>query len=599
MVATQPSINEILARIGRQHPMIDDDTHTPPSRPSVAYFLRYANGNSGDFPADPLDSDDRPARPYTDADMDDAPAGSRRAAYLAWLYRREQAESWIRDNTTVYGTPVADTDAYEKMQAAHVAYQADLAKQLGEAVQPGQVIISPATVDWWWLKYSLLQWRGTFYRPHPLTQVPYAVFEQIQYWYLLPPPYPPLDDNDKTLLHPTTPYIPNVFTNGMGEMSTAMPVFGLMRSIHGKANWRQGENGMLYQDWEQNKSLITTSLWPPRIVKFPDKMPDASDITEAEAKYIHAMVTNSARMGGLSAAHGDVLTACIMQVLKHQLSDGTTWIDSDTILNYRGTKPIRKTERGVTRDAGHRTDDRQIIADIMDHLDHFWVQMSNVPLQESTGGGPGHRTRKGIITTECKALIIEERQTQHTFGADGNPRSLTIAWRFRVGRWLTPFLTPRQQTSVIPQSVLAYDSSQQDWEKIVGHYILWLFRSDAKIGRGRPKTVRIGTMFEQCSLPRNERYPRKTIDRFEKMLAQLNRDADVCASIMYAPKSKAVLDALPRKQLLDHWMDLMVVITPCGETAQRNALIAKQADVLSGRETKRNAKGGKNRGQSV
>ncbi len=554
-------------------------------RPSKRYFRRHAGEG------------------HTDADMEAAPPGSHRAAWLTWMQGHEQTGKWLLAHTELYTERDANRAEYQEMQATHRAYQhqyqadhreeiADIADELRQTED--SVVLAPETVLWWWNTYGLLQWNGALHKPVADTQLPDFVLTHVTHWYVAPA-YPPLSD-EEAAAHPKTPYIPNVFTNGMGEVSTAMPVFGLMRSIHGKANWQQGENGMFYQDWEQNKSLITTSLWPPRIVKFPDQMPDAGDITDAEAKYIHAMVTNSARMGGLSAAHGDVLTACIMQVLKGQLPDGTTWIDNDAILNYRGTKPIRKTERGVTRGAGHRTDDRQMVADIMDHLDHFWVQMSNVPLQEATGGGPGRRTRKGIITTECKALVIEERQTQHTFGTDGKPRALTIAWRFRVGRWLSPFLSPRQQTSVIPQSVLGYDSNRQDWEKIVSHYILWLFRSDAKTGRGRTKTVRIDTMFEQCSLPRNERYPRKTIDRFETMLTQLNRDADVCASIAYTPKSKATLDTLPRKQLLDHWMDLMVVITPRDETAQRNALIAKQADSRTAREIERGAKGGKNRG---
>jgi len=176
--------------------MTDDTqaTHTTPLRPSAKYFLRYANGNSDDFPTDPLDPDDEATYQYTAADMDDAPPGSTRDSYLTWLYRREQTERWLRKNAQAYGTPVDDTPTYEEMHAKHDLYQASLAKQLGEAVQPGQVIISSDTTMWWWKLYGLLQWGGTFYLPNDPTRVPDYVLDQVAYWYLIPPPYPDKDD---------------------------------------------------------------------------------------------------------------------------------------------------------------------------------------------------------------------------------------------------------------------------------------------------------------------------------------------------------------------------------------------------------------------
>jgi len=192
ILATQHTFDEMLEHMERR--LMTDDTqatHTTPLRPSAKYFLRYANGNSDDFPTDPLDPDDEATYHYTAADMDDAPPGSTRASYLAWLYRREQTERWLRKNAQAYGTPVDDTPTYEEMHAKHDLYQASLAKQLGEAVQPGQVIISSDTTMWWWKLYGLLQWGGTFYLPNDPTRVPDYVLDQVAYWYLTPPPYPP------------------------------------------------------------------------------------------------------------------------------------------------------------------------------------------------------------------------------------------------------------------------------------------------------------------------------------------------------------------------------------------------------------------------
>ncbi len=548
MVATQPSINEILARIGRQHPIIDDDTHTPPPRPSVAYFLRYANGNSGDFPADPLDSDDRPARPYTDADMDDAPAGSRRAAYLAWLYRREQAESWIRDNTTVYGTPVADTDAYEKMQAAHAAYQADLAKQLGEAVQPGQVIISPATVDWWWLKYSLLQWQGTFYHPHPLTQVPYAVFEQIQYWYLLPPPYPPKEDEATSATMrrglPVTP-IPPLFASGRVEyIPSDKYVRGLVGAVRGVQPFIESEDG-----------------YPVTIVS--EKDVDTRLSVGSLAANTHLTVEEKEMCWEVARKLGDHeadvmrLGIAIYEMVNPNERDpeGFVYLPIDDILDACGVVRVRD---GHT--SWHRTEDKNRTADAFRRLNMLRVEFID-----------RRDPRKSIQDTA--AMVVDIRKT-----ASGKTATHIV---FKPGRWRAESarLIQTPQSVWMSQWVYKFDLLHEQSERRIGEYLT----DSLRMNNGHPVKRGIGEILGAIGLLPKTSPPRpnEMREHFEKVLNRLlcpdvaEPEHAIIGRWHYADPAK--LAALPKYKAFKKWTALDVIVYATAGTAQEHEGRAQRA----------------------
>jgi len=590
ILATQHSFDEMLEHMERR--LMTDDTqatHTTPLRPSAKYFLRYANGNSGDFPAAPLDSDDRPARPYTNADMDDAPPGSRRDTYLTWLYRREQAELWIRDNTTVYGTPIADTDAYEKMQAAHAAYQADLAKQLGEAVQPGQVIISPATVDWWWLKYSLLQWRGTFYRPHPLTQVPYAVFEQIQYWYLLPPPYPPKDDDalrPGEMTHPigdhpdtkaprpsSLPFVPPVFAGGSAFVSSSHAARGALKAIYHRptAETPVGEDG----PWTTWPSGVPYCPVPSRsgasgatvYLRYGD---EGRTITEAEAHQLWRMARE------MDDWTTDTLLSCIAQAIDYidkgrQSPDGLVWIDTDTILGNRGL--AKKTKDGYS--AGYKAEDRARVGQSMAVLEHLWVRLSGVDYIEHPTNGKKVKKHLPKVYNEGRLLAVMAHTMQEAFDGPGVP----IAWGFTLGEPLKAFVSdPNRQVARLSLKALRYHETNERWERRLAIYCMIYMRVDAK--HGATFRRKVGQILDDIGLTAevDQRNPERTRQRLHKAMKRLVADGILGAW------DYAVEDGLPARSWLKPWMDRVIIM---GEA--RGSLVATEHNLIAERARRKRA----------
>jgi len=135
-----------------------------------------------------------------------------------------------------------------------------------------------------------------------------------------------------------------------------------------------------------------------------------------------------------------------------------------------------------------------------------------------------------------------------------------VAWRYRPGDWLTPFLErPNRQTVVFPQQALRYDPYRQTWEKRLARYLTFHLRMDAK--NARPLVRQVGLLLDELHLPCDWQHPERMRLRFEAALTRLVTDR-VIGGWRYTDAAKQRLAALPTRGWLVEWQAATIAITP-------------------------------------
>jgi hypothetical protein len=243
---------------------------------------------------------------------------------------------------------------------------------------------------------------------------------------------------------------------------------------------------------------------------------------------------------------GDVFLMLLAQAMSTmetgEAPNISTWAIAARMLDYRGIQPIIKKEespsgtRVIVRRAGHRTEDLAKIAECMSHLEDTWVtirQMIETP--PKTGRG---KARSRLYTHESRLIVIDERMRQKqllpdedaTFDdlepieASDADTSIPVAWHFRIGTWIEPFLTgPNPHMAWLCQQALRYNPEKELLEKRLARYFLFHLRIYA--AQQQQTIVRsINTLFHELTLPVDTRNPERTRQRFEKALERLVQD---------------------------------------------------------------------------
>ncbi len=348
------------------------------------------------------------------------------------------------------------------------------------------------------------------------------------------------------------PGAPSPFRAGLAAVPSCLAVQGVLAGLHhadaGVSVWRRSDRGLPTFTYRKAGGTITTSVHPPR-----DRA--RSDVAVAA---LWDMVKDVCDLDG------DVLLSVLAHALDHAGPDGTTWITADAILDDRGIRP--KTERAgtVRYRAGHRREDRARIAACMDRLERLWVDLHDVTLME-LHPDPGARPRRMRLTHEND-------------GRAGTP-SLPIAWRYRPGSWLDPFLArPNRQTALLARQVLRYDPYRERWEKRLARYATFHLRMDAK--RTAPLVRRIGPLLDELNLPMDHRHPERTRTRFERALGRLTQDGVIGAWI-YTPAAQDILASLPARQWIETWRGLTIALRPSPAVAAHYAALATVARASS------------------
>ena len=339
-----------------------------------------------------------------------------------------------------------------------------------------------------------------------------------------------------------TPPIPSAFANRRASIPSSLAVQGVLASLHAaqdaEQGWRNGEANMPVFDFARPQGTA-------RVLMRPN---GEGHVGQVVAEMLWSQVR------AFSDKDGDVLLAMMAQAMEpgRMETDGATWITAAAILDYRGVRPIMKREGKALRRAGHRVEDMAEIAACVGRLSSQWIELIAVETREPRRG---RRQPKVMRTSyESKLFVIDE----HLMQGDLDGPQHAIAWRYRLGRCITEFLSaPNRQVARIMQHVLEYDPYRQSFEKRLGRYFTIHHRISASYKA--PLRRKVGGLFDELRLPVNEGDPSKTLRRFEAAMDRLVAD-DVLPEWRYTSESAARIEALPARRWLADWLTCVVEV---------------------------------------
>jgi len=347
----------------------------------------------------------------------------------------------------------------------------------------------------------------------------------------------------------TIPSVPSIFWHGPATIPSCLAVQGILAAFyHARSpqRWTAAPTGFPTFAYRKPAGDAMISLRP------------AGELGRGEDRAAQAWQA----VRRLDDLDGDVLLVALAQWLdpRRREADGTTWLTVDTVLDGRGLTP-KMHRTGLMRErAGHRNEDRARVAESMGRLDAVWIQLERMTLLAPRSA---RQPTRADYACESKLLAITDR-----IARDGAP----VAWRYRPGDWLTPFLErPNRQTVSFPQQALRYDPYRQTWEKRLARYLTFHLRMDAK--NGRPLVRRIGPLLDELHLPVDRRHPERTRARFETALHRLARDG-VINGWDYTAEARGVLARLPSRGWIEWWRGTTITITPPRAIEDRSASIS-------------------------
>jgi len=339
------------------------------------------------------------------------------------------------------------------------------------------------------------------------------------------------------------PSVPSVFWRGPAAIPSCLAVQGVLAAFyHARSpqRWTVSQTGFPTFAYHKPTGDIMTSLRP------------AGELGRGEDRVAQAWQA----VRRLDDLDGDVLLIALAQWLdpRRREADGTTWLTVDTVLDGRGLTPKMHRTGLVRARAGHRNEDRARIAESIGRLDEVWIQLEVVTLLTPR---PARQPTRAAYACESKLLAITDR-----IARDGAP----VAWRYRPGDWLTPFLErPNRQTVLFPQQALRYDPYRQTWEKRLARYLTFHLRMDAK--NARPLVRQLGLLLDELNLPYDRRHPERTRTRFEAALARLVTDR-VIGGWRYTDATSERLASLPTRGWLVEWQAATIAVAPASPSTR-------------------------------
>jgi hypothetical protein len=255
-------------------------------------------------------------------------------------------------------------------------------------------------------------------------------------------------------------------------------------------------------------------------------------------------------MDDLTADVLDIISAEWLKQASHP--EATVVVTADDFLRHRGLNPKKG---GTGRRGGYHNHLRQEIARHIDMLQNIWIRVFEREVTVVSEGKRGPERKRVKWAGESRAIIVSSRVGPVTPSGDIEPR----AWKIRPGDVFAQFLIgPGRQTALISQMALHYDPYRQHWEKRITRFLAYLWR----IRQGRKDylaPISVGALFQGAGLPVDKRNPKKSRDRMEKALGQLNEDG-VIRSWRYVPQVNE--KPAGRKGWLKTWMSWTVQVEP-------------------------------------
>ncbi len=339
---------------------------------------------------------------------------------------------------------------------------------------------------------------------------------------------------------------------GYIPIPSAWPIHTFLAAYSGgktAGGWQEGDEGAIPTYHEKTKAHDTQLA-----IRDEDERSKPASYDDGTRQKLWATVRE------LNDLDGDVFLAMLAQYLTvKQDSDKSVWLTGATILDYRGVQPMMKREGGVIRRAGHRQEDLEAIAACVARQERQWVSIKSVIADDgkTKSGKQSKRRPMKVFERTSRLTTIFEVIWQHELLPDANAEmrranSYAVAWRYRIGTWLEPFLQgSNRQVAYLCQQALRYDPYHESWEKRIARYLVFQLR----INKGRQLSREIGKLLEDLHLEINRADPIRTRARLEKALNRLCEDR-VLGSWEYGQDNPS----LPRREWLTTWLQWKVVL---------------------------------------
>lgn len=342
--------------------------------------------------------------------------------------------------------------------------------------------------------------------------------------------------------------IPPAFRDGYASVPTDRVTFGIIEAV------QRGKSGKRWTDHDGQTEPMHGTRMHKRdgavlvSVHSPD---DGPQLRTREALW--QLVSE---MDDLTS---DVLLACMAHWTRRATDpEEAIYVTADALLDARGVKRIRKADENANWQHGHRQEDRHAVGRALFQLQYLTVELARVD------PAPGKKAKgRGPITLKGRVLEMPLWSEQ----ADAAGRAILLWAKIRLGPWARALDV--RQTSLVAQSVLAYDPYREQVEKRLGKYVLFHFRINAN---HRDVTLRraVASLLEGADIAPSKTDPQRTRDRLEKALNRLAADAVI------GGWSYAAAPELPARGWLPVWLTWAVDLEPPAALREHFATLGKR-----------------------
>lgn len=316
------------------------------------------------------------------------------------------------------------------------------------------------------------------------------------------------------------PAVTPAFPNGTALVPSAFPLQAALAAIHNAREaagaWVRDEQGRPVYTFRQPQGTAFVTLEPPGDDGLP---PDQAAREALWQQFRH--------LGDLD---GDVLLAALAQWMRARDAQGYAWVTGEAILDYRGVEARRQANApgGKRYRRGHRAEDVDAVADCWSRLRLVYLHLQNVAYREVPEGKGGRRGRPRTARYSLKTELLHVPDILTQRQLDG--REAAVAWRFRPGRWVAPYLeAPNQQLALLLQRALGYDPYRERWEKRLARYFFFHLRIKATAGAEAPTRRNVGAVLHELGLADafDRRNPERTVRRFAAAMDRLRDDGQI------------------------------------------------------------------------
>ncbi len=192
-------------------------------------------------------------------------------------------------------------------------------------------------------------------------------------------------------------------------------------------------------------------------------------------------------------------------------------INVKQLLELRGLKP--KTGEGG-RASGFRPEQKQQLFQAIQHISSLFLLIYDMEVPRADGKG---RERREV---RSRAFVITDVMgNRPSGGMNMDIEEFLIRPGVLFGHYL---FGPGRQLALLSSKAIQYDRIRQEWEKRLARYFSWIWRNDAS--NDRPiRNFLVRTLLEAAGKTVDEDHPKRTRDRLERALTQLQLDQVIAA----------------------------------------------------------------------